>query len=60
MRTVRIASVAIIAVIIGGAIVLKSLTTFIPVGQVGVRTLEYGGSKGPGTRAEAASWPRMM
>lgn len=60
MRAVRIASVAIIAVIIGGAIVLKSLTTYISVGQVGVRTQEYGGSKGVVQEDFGPGWHRDL
>jgi len=60
MRAVRIASVAIIAVIIGGAIVLNSLTTYVPVGKVGVRTQEYGGSKGVVQKDFGPGWHRDL
>lgn len=62
MRAVRIASVAVIAVIIGGAITLKSLTTYIPVGQVGVRTQEYGmfGPKGVVKKDFGPGWHRDL
>lgn len=62
MRAVRIASVAVIAVVIGGVIILKSLTTYIPVGQVGVRTQEYGifGSKGVVQKDFGPGWHRDL
>ncbi len=62
MRIVRIAAVAVIAVIIGGALVLKSLTTYIPVGQVGVRTQQYAlfGSKGVVQEDFGPGWHRDL
>ena len=62
MKSVKIGSVAVVAVILGGALVVKMLTTYVPVGMVGVRTQEYAmfGSKGVVQKDFGPGWHRDL
>jgi regulator of protease activity HflC (stomatin/prohibitin superfamily) len=42
MKSIKIASVIVVAVILGGWATVKSLTVDIPIGQTGVRIQQYG------------------
>jgi regulator of protease activity HflC (stomatin/prohibitin superfamily) len=62
MKVTRIVAIAVIGVIIGGGILLKVLTIYVPVGHAGVRTQEYAliGSKGVVQRDFGPGWHRDL
>jgi len=62
MKIAKLVSVGIVVVIVGGALVLKMLTTYVPVGTVGVRTQEYAmfGSKGVVQEDFGPGWHRDL
>ncbi len=62
MKIIKLISFIIIALIIGGWLVFKSLTIDIPIGQVGVRIQQYGlfGSKGVVEQDFKSGWHRNL
>jgi len=62
MRVIRVIAVLVIVAIIGGAMVLKSLTAYVSVGSAGVRTQEYGilGKKGVVQKDFGPGWHRDL
>ncbi len=48
MKFAKLISAIIVVAVVGGAICVKSLTIYVPVGSVGVRTQQYAlfGQKG--------------
>lgn len=62
MKIVKLVSFLIILVILGGWVVIRSLTVYIPVGSVGVRTQEYGilGKKGVVPKDFGPGWHRDL
>ncbi len=62
MRIIKLISLIIIVVIIGGWLMLKSLTIYVPVGMAGVRTQEYAvlGEKGVVQQDFGPGWHRDL
>ena len=62
MKMVKLISFLIILVVLGGWIILKSLTVYVAVGSAGVRTQEYGifGSKGVIPKDFGPGWHRDL
>ncbi len=62
MRIVKTVCALLIIVILGGVVVLKCLTVYVPIGSVGVRTQEYGvfGSKGVVQQDFGPGWHRDL
>ncbi len=62
MKVVKVLSAMVILVILGGIVMLKLLTFYVPVGQTGVRTQEYGvfGSKGVVQQDFGPGWHRDL
>ena len=62
MKKVRLVSLIIIGVVIGGWVILKLTVRYVPVGQVGVRTQEYAlfGSKGVVQQDFGPGWHRDL
>ncbi len=62
MKITRIVAIAVIGVFVGGIVLVKLLTIYVPVGSVGVRTQEYGvfGSKGVVQKDFDPGWHRDL
>ena len=62
MKLVKLISAIIIVVLVGGAISIKALTVYVPVGSVGVRTQEYAvlGQKGVVQADFGPGWHRDL
>ena len=62
MKTIKSVSIIIILLILGGWIVVSSLTISVPIGQVGVRIQQYGmfGAKGVVEEDFGAGWHRDL
>ncbi len=62
MKIINYISVLVIALVVGGWVVLKSLTVDIPVGKVGVRIQQYGifGKQGMVKKDYKAGWHRDL
>ena len=62
MKIIKVLSILVVIVIIGGFAVLRFVTTYVPVGQVGVRTQEYAlvGSKGVVQNDFGPGWHRDL
>ena len=62
MKITRIVAIAVVGVFIGGILLVKLLTTYVPVGSVGVRTQEYAvfGSKGVFQEDFGPGWHRDL
>jgi regulator of protease activity HflC (stomatin/prohibitin superfamily) len=62
MRTIRIAAISIVGIFVGGFILVNILTTYVPIGYVGVRTQEYGifGSQGVVQQDFGPGWHRDL
>lgn len=62
MKITRIVAIAVVGVLIGGIVLVKLLTVYVPVGKVGVRLQEYGvfGSKGVVQKDFGAGWHRDL
>lgn len=60
MKTVKIISISILAIILVGGLLLRSALKYVEVGQVGVRTQEYGvfGPKGVVLKDFGPGWHR--
>lgn len=62
MKLAKVISAIIIAVLIGGVVLVKSLTIYVPVGSAGVRTQQYAllGQKGVVQADFAPGWHRDL
>lgn len=62
MKSIKVAAVLIVVIILGGWSLLKTLTKFVPVGQVGVRVQQYNvfGSKGVVEQDFGPGWRRDL
>jgi len=62
MKSIKIISVMIVVVIVGGALALNALTVFVPVGMAGVRIQQYGilGKRGVVKKDYAPGWHRDL
>ena len=62
MKIIKIISILVIALVLGGWVVLKSLTVDIPIGKVGVRIQQYGlfGKQGMVKEDFKAGWHRDL
>lgn len=62
MKFVKIIAALVIVLLIGGTVVVKSLTVYVPVGSVGVRTQEYAllGEKGVVSEDFGPGWHRDL
>ncbi|MBC8453938.1 hypothetical protein H8D64_02680 [PVC group bacterium] len=62
MKSIKLISGLIVLVIVGGSLLLKSVTIFIPVGMVGVRIQQYGvlGKKGVVAKDFGPGWHRDL
>jgi len=62
MKSIKIMSALIVVLIVGGSLLLKSLTVFVPVGMVGIRIQQYGifGKKGVVAKDYGPGWHRDL
>ena len=62
MKSVKLGSILVVVVIVGGALLLKALTIYVDVGQVGVRVQQYSifGRKGVVARDFGPGWHRDL
>lgn len=62
MKAIKGLSLLVILLIVGGMVILKLLTIYVPMGQVGVRTQEYGvfGTKGVVQEDFSPGWHRDL
>jgi len=62
MKSIRIGSIVIVVLIVGSALLLKSLTVYIPIGDAGVRIQQYSllGKKGVVKTDFGPGWHRDL
>ncbi|MBD3257821.1 hypothetical protein GF377_05260, partial [candidate division GN15 bacterium] len=62
MKPIKLISILIVVVILGGALTVKMLTKYVPIGMTGVRTQEYGifGKRGIIPRDFGPGWHRNL
>ena len=62
MKSIRIFSIGIIVLLVGAWLLFNFVTVYVPIGQVGVRTQEYGifGSKGVVQKDFGPGWHRDL
>ncbi len=62
MKVIKLISAAIVLIVVGGALILRAVTIYVPVGSTGVRTQEYAmfGDKGVVPKDYGPGWHRDL